>query len=395
MDGASGSPTPDIDGQALGHRIVSLLRSLTTTWQPLDYRGMPAADHYALVLLTEAGLIEWKVRVRLFLRDYPNEVYFEGQVTGERCFEKIVWHIDGLAKRTDGGWLRATSTPCRVFPYPLKEAPLPPNLIDTYVGWRLPMDAQLTTRFEQVQAAANEDSYEPVVDYVLRRGAHAGRDRVPPQYWMTQFEHRRASPAPCPPGDEGTWYEEITTVREAHKLAGSLPGVEVLTPTPSLSEEELPLIAAAPTRGLPTVPAAQRGDDAVAVDGDAAVAAQRPAGGGKATGTPRSEVDLDAEALRQTPEYWRTVGFMTEGASDDRALDITRIVRSDLTVNQKLEAINKIMPFTKTSREWAKELGCSPQAVTKTDWWKKHKRQQDCEAEERKAELRDKGKRLY
>jgi hypothetical protein len=54
-----------------------------------------------------------------------------------------------------------------------------------------------------------------------------------------------------------TWYEEITTVREAHKLAGSLPGVEVLTPTPSLSEEELPLIAAAPTRGVPTMAAPQ------------------------------------------------------------------------------------------------------------------------------------------
>jgi hypothetical protein len=137
---------------------------------------------------------------------------------------------------------------------------------------------------------------------------------------------------------------------------------------------------------------AQPGGGQAAADGDAAMPAQQPAAGGKAPGTPPSEVAQEEGASDEVASV--LIKIFTRAPGGNVVSQLRKIARSEQPVNERLEALNKIVSFPKISSTiWAELLGCKLQAVRKTDWWKTNKKQQDCEAEERKAELRDKGKR--
>jgi hypothetical protein len=276
MDGASGSPTPRVGAEVLDW-IVHFLRTLSPTWlwRPLDYQRMPATAHAALVLLTEAGVIEWTVCGRLFRHGYHVEFEFELHGTGSRCFVVAVSEICKLASQADRYWPAAT-----IFPQP-------------FVGWWLPLHARLTWLGERLRAGLNQGDTNGVLNHVVA----AALDAPVAAHWSVhRFERLRVGPGPWDPSmgelDEDdpreesppVWFpndkEVITPASDANMLAGGPPGVRSLlaplVPAPEAppqqkelpeqdvppQQEALPQQQAPTEQEAATVPAAQPGSDA-------------------------------------------------------------------------------------------------------------------------------------
>jgi hypothetical protein len=141
---------------------------------------------------------------------------------------------------------------------------------------------------------------------------------------------------------------------------------------------------------------AQPGGDQAAADGDAAMPAQQPAAGGKAPGTPPSEL-AQREGVRAEVKN-RLIKFLIRGVSDrEKALlQLEEIICSDQTVNEMLREFHKIVPINDRScAELAELLGVSKVAIVKSEWWQQNVQEpRKREAQEREDRLRDDGKLL-
>lgn len=97
----------------------------------------------------------------------------------------------------------------------------------------------------------------------------------------------------------------------------------------------------------------------------------------------------------------RLLNVYTNGLADQRLEKASRVLDSDVTVDEKLWKIDELMPIPPisaaklgklfTSKE--KPEGVSKTAIQNTSWYKeKHKGRKDAEIDQREASLRQRGK---
>jgi hypothetical protein len=106
--------------------------------------------------------------------------------------------------------------------------------------------------------------------------------------------------------------------------------------------------------------------------------------------TPQAETAPPDNALL------RLLGILTENVAQERISEAAALLcRTDLTVDEKLQALDAIIPIppTATARQLAAALQVSKPAVVKTTWWRRHRSgDEDWETERRKALHRERAK---
>lgn len=115
---------------------------------------------------------------------------------------------------------------------------------------------------------------------------------------------------------------------------------------------------------------------------------------GSATEGNRSESNPDEQ--QGSASWFRVLECFTGVAMDGRIQKIQSIVDSELSTDDKLWAIDAIMPLPRHRSKLAKMLGVTPQALGKDSctWWVKHgKYQQEKRATEREERLLANGSR--
>jgi len=76
-------PTSDMEADALKPSIAELLQSIPATWAEFDLDKLTARQSISLFLLTAAGMVERRGRIRTTIANHPTCFELRFQATGE------------------------------------------------------------------------------------------------------------------------------------------------------------------------------------------------------------------------------------------------------------------------------------------------------------------------